>query len=153
MGTPSYMAPEQASGDLKEIGAVSDVYSLGAILYELLTARPPFQGETLIDTLIMVRFEEPVPPIRLQPKVPPDLETICLKCLEKEGRKRYARAGDLADDLDRFLTGKPIQARRAGLAEKLWKWTRREPWKAGAYGAGALIALLVVAIAGSTYLH
>jgi WD40 repeat protein len=129
MGTPSYMAPEQAWGKskVKTVGPVADVYALGAVLYELLTGRPPFRAETPLETLYQVVAEDPVPPSRFLPKVSRDLETICLKCLEKEPRKRYASALALADDLRRFLEGKPIQARPIGRVARLVKWAKRHP--------------------------
>src|SRR5207248_8511938 len=111
MGTPSYTAPEQAGGRSKEIGPACDIYALGAILYELLTGRPPFRAETPLDTILQVVGNEPVPPRRLVPKLPHDLDTICLKCLEKAPARRYASAGELADDLQRFLDSQPIRAR------------------------------------------
>jgi serine/threonine protein kinase/tetratricopeptide (TPR) repeat protein len=127
LGTPSYMAPEQAAGQSKDVGPATDVYALGAILYELLTGRPPFLGETPMYTVLRVLHDEPVPPTRLQPKLPRDLETICLKCLEKDPRKRYPTAEAFAHDCECFLAGEPIQARPASLWERGLKWAKRRP--------------------------
>jgi eukaryotic-like serine/threonine-protein kinase len=135
MGSPSFMAPEQAQG--REIGPLADVYSLGAILYEMLTGRPPFKGASAMETLFQVVNEEPVPPTRLRPGLSRDLETIALKSLSKEPRRRYHSAEALADDLERYLASTPILARPIGLRERAWKWARRQP-------ALATIALLAV---------
>jgi tetratricopeptide (TPR) repeat protein/tRNA A-37 threonylcarbamoyl transferase component Bud32 len=142
LGTPTYSAPEQAAGKIHEIGPHTDVYSLGAILYELLTGRPPFQGATVLETLDQVRTQEPTSLSRIQKKVPRDLETICLKCLQKDPRKRYSSALLLAEDLGRYLTGQPIQARRIGVGERLVKWARRRP------AIAALIAVVALAALG-----
>ena len=143
MGTPSYMPPEQAEGTLSDIGSTSDIYSLGATLYYLLTGRPPFQAATPIETLRQVIQTEPVPPRRLNPDIPRDLETITLKCLRKEQRSRYATAQELADDLNRWLQNKPIVARRVSVLEKAWLWCKRKPAIVGSLAT----VLLVIGVA------
>jgi serine/threonine-protein kinase len=127
------MPPEQAAARRGLVGRRSDVYSLGAILYHLLTGRPPFVGETLTDTLQEVVNKEPVSPRLLNPSVPPDLKTLCLKCLEKEPARRYQTAQALTDDLDRFLRAEPIHARPVKSAEKFWLWCRRKPALAASF--------------------
>jgi eukaryotic-like serine/threonine-protein kinase len=144
MGTPSYMAPEQAGGKSKEIGPAADTYALGAILYELLTGRPPFKAATPLDTVLQVVSDEPAPPRKLQSKTPCDLDTICLKCLQKAPAKRYATAADLAEDLRRFQAQEPIQARPVGRLERGVKWAKRRPAVASLLAALMLAALGLV---------
>jgi WD40 repeat protein len=139
VGTPSYAALEQVEGMTRMVGPAADIYALGAIFYHLLTGRPPFQAATVLGTLEQVKTADPVPPSRLQPGLSRDAETICLKCLEKDPQRRYADAAALADDLDRFLTGRPILARPTGAAEHFRKWLRRRP-------AVAMLSAAVVAV-------
>jgi hypothetical protein len=137
------MAPEQAEGRGREVGPATDVYALGAILYEMLAGRPPFRGETVLATLEQVRFQQPVPLRKLQPRVPRDLETICLKCLRKAPGQRYATAQELADDLGRFLVGEPVRARPVGRVERLGRWCRSNP-----VAASLLLAVTLGAAVG-----
>jgi tetratricopeptide (TPR) repeat protein len=146
LGTPSYMAPEQAIGKTDEAGPAVDIYALGAILYECVTGRPPFLAETELETLRQVTEQDPPPPRELQPNVPRDLETVCLKCLHKDPAKRYPTAGALADDLARFRIGDAILARPSGTAERVVKWARRHPTASFTAGVGllAVVAGLVL---------
>ena len=145
LGTPSYMAPEQASGRLHDVGPAVDVYALGAILYELLTGRPPFRAARPLDTLLQVVSDEVVPPRRLQSKTPRDLDTICLKCLHKEPHKRYRSASELADDLARFREGRPIHARPVGRIERIAKGIKRRPLMSAGIALGVVLTIAGVA--------
>ncbi len=149
MGSPSYMAPEQAEGHSKEVGPAADIYALGAILYQALTGRPPFLGESKLETLKLVTTAEVVPPRRLRPDVPRDLETICLKCLEKGSLKRYASAEALAEDLRRFLDNRPIVARPVGPAGRFGRWCRRNPGVAG-LSAAVFVSLVLGTVISTT---
>jgi eukaryotic-like serine/threonine-protein kinase len=148
LGTPSYMSPEQANGQTHQIGPPADQYALGAILYELLTGRPPFQGTSVLDTLEQVRKKEPVPPSQLQTKIPRDLETICLKALEKDPARRYADVAAMAEDLRRFQAKEPIVARPVSRAERLWRLCVRNPVVA-IVSAAAVLFLLAGAVGGT----
>jgi len=145
MGSPSYMAPEQAEGHTHHAGPAADVYSLGAILYELLTGGPPFRGTTALEILDQVKNAEPVPPSRLVPGLSRDVETTTLKCLQKEPEKRYDSATAVAEDLRRFLTGEPIIARPVPLWERAWRWCRRHPAPAALTGTVVVVAALGLA--------
>ena len=144
LGTPSYMAPEQAGGDTKSVGPATDVYALGAILYECLTGRPPFKGPTTLDTLTQVLADDPLPPRQLQPKTPRDLETICLKCLEKQRPRRYWTAAALADDLGRWRRGEPVRAQPPSLGYVLQKKVRR--YRTPLIVAAAMLLLLAAVV-------
>jgi tetratricopeptide (TPR) repeat protein len=154
IGTPSYMAPEQADGQPKKIGPAADIYALGAILYKALTGRAPFLGDSALETLKLLSTTEVARPAELRPGLPKDLETICLKCLQKEPSKRYASALDLADDLRRFLDGRPIAARPVGSTERFFRWCRRNPKLAAAWMLVAATVLGAISVyLGLTYRH
>jgi len=153
VGTPPYMAPEQARGEVERLDRRTDVYSLGATLYELLVGRPPFEGSTPVEVLMRVLSEEPTPPRKLDPSIPVDLETIVLKCLEKEPQRRYESARALADDLGRYLDGEPILARPAGWTYRLWKRARKHRALLAAVGAVLVIAFSLLALNVRTQLR
>ena len=140
LGTPGYMPPEQAAGRISQITARSDVYSLGAILYEMLTGRPPFHADNPLNTLLQVLESEPTLPHQLNSRIPPELERICLKCLEKDPARRYASANAFADDLEHYLLREPIEAKPAGLTDRILRWVRRET------GLAARLAIMAAAI-------
>ncbi len=147
MGTPSYMAPEQAHRVSISVGPATDIYALGSILYEMLTGRPPFVGDNAADVITQVVNDEPISPARLRPSLPRDLVTICLKCLEKSPRRRYASALDLAEDLRRYQAGETIHARAVGWAGRTWRWCRRRPLVAGLFlCCGVLLAALITTV-------
>jgi serine/threonine protein kinase/tetratricopeptide (TPR) repeat protein len=149
LGTPNYMAPEQARGSSRDVGPAADIYALGAILYEMLTGRPPHNAESPAETVLQLFQLEPVAPSKLRSRLPRDLETICLKCLQKDPARRYASAAELADDLERYLDGAPILARPAPWREKAWKWAKRRP--APAALAGCAVAGLLVFLGSLVY--
>src|SRR5262245_22022882 len=145
LGTPGYMAPEQAGGGHRSVGPPADVHALGAVLYRLLKGLPPYHGETPLDTVVQLRVQEPLPPSRLAPRCPRDLEIVCLKCLEKDPARRYQSAQALADDLHAYLTGEPVSARPPRPRERLVRWARQRPALTLLLGASGL-ALLGVAV-------
>lgn len=151
LGTPNFMPPEQAAGRIDAVGPPADIYALGAVLYTMLTGRPPFQAATGIETLRQVIENEPAQPRQLNPAVPRDLETITLKCLEKSVARRYRSADELAEELQRFLEGKPILARPISRPERLWRWCRRNPWVAGSMAIAALLLIATAAVSTAAY--
>jgi hypothetical protein len=151
LGTPSYMAPEQTGGRSREVGPGADVYALGAILYELLTGRPPFRAETPLDTMLLVVSEDVTPPRKLCPAVPLDLEKVCLKCLAKRPAERYPSAAALAEDLRRFCAGEPVSARPPGRLRRFGKWQEKHPGTTVALGIAALIWLGIFALTALTH--
>src|SRR5262245_7662360 len=153
VGTPSYMPPEQAAGKLDEIGPWSDLYSLGAILYELLTARPPFRASSPFETIRQVLETEPPSPRLLNPNVPKDLETICLKCLQKERTRRYGSAQELADELKRFLRGEPIHARPISQVARFWRLCKRHPLTSSSIAAALVLLMAIPVITTAAYIR
>jgi serine/threonine-protein kinase len=143
LGTPSYMSPEQAAGLSGEVGALSDVYSIGAVLYECLTGRPPFRELTQLDTLVQVIEGEPARPREVNPRVPPDLEAVCLRCLEKSPERRYPNAAAVAENLEKYLNGEPVEGLTSGLWAKLGRWARREPALVSRLGTLAAVCVLL----------
>lgn len=150
LGTPSYMAPEQTGGSKQEIGSATDVYAIGAVLYELLSGRPPFQEATPLETMHQIRITDPIPPSRFVHKIPRDLETICLKCLEKRAEMRYPSAKELAADLNRYRDNRPIEARRIGWLGQVIRFSRRRPTIAVSVGLTS-VALLAIMVTGAIY--
>src|SRR5262249_52851572 len=145
LGTPAYMAPEQVAGGRAAVGPGTDVYAPGVILYELLTGRPPFHGDSVLEVLEQVKTRPPGLPGRLQPGTPRDLETICVKCLEKGPGQRYLTAAALAEDLHCFQAGEPIAARPIGLPERTWRWCQRNPgWAAMLATVAGLLVVIAV---------
>ena len=153
LGTPAYMAPEQAAGKARQVSVATDVYGLGAILYYLLAGRPPFAADSAPQTLRLVTDAEPVPPRSLRPQASPDLQTICLKCLEKDPARRYPSAGALGDDLRRWLAGEPIPARPATRPERLAKWARRRPSVAALIAVSVVSALVLIGVLSASYVR
>ena len=153
LGTPSFMPPEQVKGETAEIGPASDVYSLGATLYALLVGRPPFQSATAVDTLKQVLERDPVPVREFDASVPKDLETISLKCLEKPIARRYQTACELADELNRFLTGRPILGRPVSRTERAWRWCKRNPTVAVLSATAASLLIATAAVSSVAYLR
>jgi len=146
MGSPAYMAPEQAFGQSKHVGPAADIYALGAILYECLTGRPPFKGATIADTLEQVRTMEPISARAFAKEIPPDLETICLHCLHKDPQRRFGSAEALAEDLRRYREGQPISVRPVSKLERTWRWCKRNPWLASAFAAVAALVVIVIGV-------